>query len=259
MTQFYVTLPSNTAKSNRTGEFRVKLARSVELAGNWEVGLSSIQYPYTWENFCDEKFYFFVGGKERYEIIIPDGNYANIKELIDVMNYSYATGMPAYCNDIAVATGKSVADVKKKLAEGLRFNYNTILKRVELKIATVSLVQLSEKLQYSLGFQELSFDKPYTVAPYPPDMTTGLSSLFVYCDIIKPQLVGNTESPLIRTVPIKGIYGEQIVKDFNPVHYVDLLNKRFDTVSIAIKDDTGAPVKFLFGKTILKLHFRQKP
>jgi hypothetical protein len=55
---FYLTLPSNASlnvfANNKTSGYRVKLVpQSVELDGNWEVGLYSISYPNTWYTLRD--------------------------------------------------------------------------------------------------------------------------------------------------------------------------------------------------------------
>ena len=40
--------------------------------------------------------------------------------------------------------------------------------------------------------------------------------------------------------------------------YVPVSKKEFNTVEIDIRDDTGRPVPFEFGKVITTLHFRSK-
>ena len=51
---FYLTLPSNSSMqiypSNTVTNFITQLPNSFFLDGDWEVGLSDIQYPYTWNN-----------------------------------------------------------------------------------------------------------------------------------------------------------------------------------------------------------------
>ena len=69
---FYLTLPSNASlnvfPNNKTSGHRVKLPQSVELDGNWEVGLYSIFYPNTWYtlrdiNVKDTHFYYDDWGR----------------------------------------------------------------------------------------------------------------------------------------------------------------------------------------------------
>ena len=51
-THFYLTVPSNASSDvfpdNKTTSYRVKLPQTIDLEGNWEVGLYSISYPNTW-------------------------------------------------------------------------------------------------------------------------------------------------------------------------------------------------------------------
>jgi len=46
-------------------------------------------------------------------------------------------------------------------------------------------------------------------------------------------------------------------KVFNPVHYVPLQKKNFDTIEINIMTDTRQSVPFLFGKSFVVLEFRR--
>ena len=65
---FYVTLPSNSTMQyfpdNKISNFVTKLSRTLQLDGEWEVGLAEIDYPYTWHNIREEK--------NSVEIYIPD-------------------------------------------------------------------------------------------------------------------------------------------------------------------------------------------
>ena len=38
---------------NKTSEFTVKLIKSIDLEGPWEVGVAEIQYPNSWYNIND--------------------------------------------------------------------------------------------------------------------------------------------------------------------------------------------------------------
>ena len=41
-------------------------------------------------------------------------------------------------------------------------------------------------------------------------------------------------------------------------HYIPVSKSDFDIISIQITGDLGIPVHFITGKTIVKLHFRQR-
>ena len=90
MKDFYLYLPSNTKHTGNTpGEFIVPLAQSYELVGEWEVGLIEIQYARTWYNVPSDQF-VQVGNTT---ILIPEGIYADIGELIKILNKKIKWGL----------------------------------------------------------------------------------------------------------------------------------------------------------------------
>ena len=72
--EFYVTLPRNSSMQyfpdNKTSNFVTKLSRTLQLDGEWEVGLAEIDYPYTWYNIRK--------GKNSVEIYVPDKGFQGI-------------------------------------------------------------------------------------------------------------------------------------------------------------------------------------
>jgi hypothetical protein len=57
-------------------------------------------------------------------------------------------------------------------------------------------------------------------------------------------MVGNVQVPLLRIVSVEGRNGEMITRVFDPIQYCSLLQRRFQTVEIDIRDDTGSIVPF---------------
>ena len=54
---FYITLPSNSSNAlfkNRPENYKVQLARPLELDGKWELALTEIQYPSSWNNINED-------------------------------------------------------------------------------------------------------------------------------------------------------------------------------------------------------------
>ena len=90
------------------------------------------------------------------------------------------------------------------------------------------------------------------------DIKRGFYTLYVYCSICEPQVVGDYYVPLLRSVPIEGVDGEIITKTYHDPHYVPVNTTSFDSMEVNIKDDTGENISFKTGKVICKLHFRQK-
>ena len=89
------------------------------------------------------------------------------------------------------------------------------------------------------------------------DLEYGFHDLFIYCDLIQSQYVGDALVPLLRIVPVEGKVGERVSKSFLCPQYLPVSRKQFETVEVNIKTDTGESVPFEFGRVLLTLHFRQ--
>ena len=70
-------------------------------------------------------------------------------------------------------------------------------------------------------------------------------------------MVGDAQVPLLRIVPVEGRDGEMITRVFDPIQYCPLLQRRFQTVEIDIRDDTGYIVSFERGRVVVTLHCRK--
>ena len=117
---------------------------------------------------------------------------------------------------------------------------------------------MSEQLQYMLGYETRVLKEDGEEAKYPPDLKAGIATLYVYSNIIEPQIVGNTCVPLLRIVHVHGIPGEFIEKIYTSPHYLPVIVKDLETINIAIKSDSGQFIGFNSGKTVVQLHFRKK-
>jgi hypothetical protein len=70
-------------------------------------------------------------------------------------------------------------------------------------------------------------------------------------------MVGDAHVPLLRIVPMEGRDGEMITRVFDPIQYCPLF-RRFQTVEIGIRDDTGSIVSFERGQVVAILHCRKR-
>jgi hypothetical protein len=106
-------------------------------------------------------------------------------------------------------------------------------------------------------------DKLYTSLPNlvkgPKITLTKFTTMYIHCDAIKYQIVGNSQLPLLAILPIQGTPNEQCHWSFNPAYYLPLNPKSLTTLEIKICTAKGDP--FPFGKdgvVVLQLHFRRK-
>ena len=290
--EFFITLPSNSHPDNKTGNFTVHLPQNISLRGSWEVALSEIIFPFTWVNFPDflEKdtgnhtIDIFVEFKILDAMVscsIPERHYATVSELLSAIHYAMDNSVTDYDRFGSGATtlptdmeeGKKLvmqSVVKQlwasKLNSLVKFKYNNITNKVSVKFEdSIERVYISKRLSVMLGFEEeiLSFKgylktPEYLVAEHGPDLNLGVSTLYVYCDIVHPQFIGNKYAPLLRIVHVQGEHGTTIDKTFQSPHYLPVLVKDFSQLHIDIKSDAGQDIKFESGKTVVILHFKKK-
>jgi hypothetical protein len=303
--QLYLTLPSNGRDfpSNKTSNYRVRLANPVELggAGEWECGLAQIDYPHSFDNVArdrsaagggglpDNRFVVKLAATElaksekrsqsakeyrlKLRFAVPAGSYDTVDGLVEAINNSIAkTDFDArtvakYNSKRARSPAKLEKLVKwynrKRLADGppVFAAYNPGVRRIHFNNKWgINSLLFSPKLQYILGVAGERWVRLFPsgyVTDYPPDLTAGFNTLFIYCNLIEPQIVGNALTPLLRTVAIEGKQGDFVSSIFPSPHYVKVQTKTFDTVDIAVKNDQGQDVRFNYGKVIVKLHLRR--
>ncbi len=260
--QFFLTLPSNTVEAtarevsnNTQSRFQVVLPQKISLGLDWEVSLSEIIYPHSWYNVRSEdgddivvSFYDHsasFGGKFRVE----PGCYEKPTDLVAVMNKA----IERMC-------------ITANVSPSFRFSYDAVTRRMMISklLMTGLVVEMGEKIRNMLGFEIKSFKKLGVVehksvyAKYPIDLRAGFDALYVYCNLIRNQVIGDVLAPLLRVVPVEGHTDDVICRTYNLLHYLPVDVSEFGSVELSIKDDRNQFVPFLYGKVIVKLHFRKK-
>ena len=244
-THFYLTLPSNASidvfPNNKIGSYHVKFPQTFDLNGEWEVGLYSISYSNTWytlQNHQNHIYYSMDGGQSFWSSAIVDyGYYASMTELIKSIN---------------TAMHKELGNTN------ITFSFNPRTHKVSVTLATKYCVglygQLSKILGYGGGDVKVRKSKK---SPYVADLH-GTTSIYVYCNIVQPQIVGNTSVRLLRTIPVSLKSGDVITKTFTNIQCVPVQTKSFEDIEILLRTDTGDPVPFERGKVIATLYFRKQ-
>ena len=264
MASFYLFLPSNSNRDNTLNRFVTKLPETIRLNGEWEVSLVEFTYTRSWFNISNREDASVViysypkpdpeTGKKKLSqtipLVIPINHYETPTQLIDGITFAM------YERDSQVATANP---------PNYRLHYDSVLGRTVFQVFEPNItIYLSEKMAYMLGFerQDISvtkrlMDSMVKVADHPPDMNGGINALYVYCDLVAPQIVGNSYANLMRPVTVTGKFNQNITNIYTDRHYLPVLKKQFDSIEININDDAGNPIKFEFGKTFATLHFRK--
>ena len=227
MSDFFLTLPSNTNPENRTNSYSIRLPKKIKLDGQWEVALAEIQYPYSWNNITgrlqpddstDNWVEIIFKNGYQANFFIPPGYYSTAEKLIKGIAFGQNKLSKQLKRKVAQWQKRKSAEKYFKLKSSLQpgqhkdvfqfaFKYDETLKRIQFKCSPdhIQSVKIASKLQYMLGFDRNYFDRVTKIwAKYIPDLRNGFYSLYVYCNVVEPQLVGNTVATLLRTVHITG-------------------------------------------------------
>ncbi|GFY22696.1 uncharacterized protein TNCV_2179571 [Trichonephila clavipes] len=207
---FYVTLPSDSSMhsfpENKISHFKTQLPSPVCLNGEWEVGLSEIIYPHSWLNANETNNYFLYK--------VGDGNISStVKRTIDVGCYETMF-------DIISAVQLALS----KNPNRFTIIYNKATKRVKINAVQGSSLHL-ENLGELLGFKRSAIIIGNMKSEFVADACSNFSVSYVYFNLISPQIVGDTQAPLLPIVRTKGKDGETISQYYDRPQYLPL-NRR---------------------------------
>ena len=77
---------------NKTSKFLTKLSRTLQLDGEWEVGLAGIDYPHTWYNIHKRKNSVEIYAPDKFDLLfqtveysIQPGYHEKVQDVIDAL------------------------------------------------------------------------------------------------------------------------------------------------------------------------------
>ena len=105
----------------------------------------------------------------------------------------------------------------------------------------------------------------FHIFKYPIDLNMGMNLLYVYSDLVQHNMVGYQWAPLLRVIPFKTKKEASLLPngsvqnyyEFQHPQYLPLAKTEFDTIEMSIRGDTGNPISFVQGKSVVTLHFRK--
>lgn len=233
---FYITLISDSSltffPNNKISQFTTQLPRPINLNGDWEMAVVDFIYPHTWYNVRNDNnlFGFDLGDGKLEGRRIPPGCYETIPDLIKGMI------IPSHKNKID-------------------FHYHPVTKRVKIRTDAKSKVILNEGLAELLGFEPGEYTG-YQQSPFVADPKSTFPVMYVYCDLVEPQIVGDVQAPLLKIVTVEGNDGEIVNAQYPRPFYLPVIRQHFQTIHIDIRLHSGDLVPFQRGKVFVMLHFR---
>ena len=94
---------------------------------------------------------------------------------------------------------------------------------------------------------------------HPVNVDRMMPVIYVYCDLIERQQVGDSYVQLLRASPTRsGIRGNLITETFDNIHYGGVERGMFEMVEIHQVNHLGIYIPFRRGIVTVKLHFKCK-
>ena len=242
---FYITLPndySNLFPENTPWEYRTKLPRWIQLNGEWEIGLHSITYTQQYiAQHLDAPISFTHSG----------GNGKGGKM------GKYPTTVREYINNINESLKES-PDITDKEIE-FRHELNG---KITIVISSGYKVSLRREQAIVLGF--LKVDDSVEVKEITSTETGAYranlhreTNIYVYCDTVQPQIVGDKMAPLLGIVPCeKTVESYEKVYAGENIRYIPAQMKSFQTIKVHLRSSTYEFILFDYGRASVTLHLR---
>lgn len=280
MSSFYVVLPSNASlklhPGNTLTEYTVQLPVPIHLEGKYEVGLQSFEYTRSWNNIKEgeNRIKFSINGINM-EMDITQGFYSSERDIVEMINtFIEREIVVREKHDTTIKKLLKITDPKKYIY----MDFDPMSRRVTLFTAATTSLWMSRGLADILGFARNQFGEISSTAlpleeciaalktlphaevrgTFQVDYHRGLHMLYVYCNIVTGQVVGDVWAPLIKTVPVGGEHGANVMTEYISPQYIPVLTNQFPSITISIRDDAGEKVSFEHGRVTATLHFRRQ-
>lgn len=239
---------------NRIGNFVTRLPSKPELDGDWVVGLCEIQYTNSWYNLKKINTVSLVKFNDKESNVaqpyfLPPGRYTELKPVLREVS--------------GTSSAKCVTCPK--------LDYNPFSHRVIMRMGKGEtptdksydvMFHYSEELSQLLGLYDgqvygMDKDGEYLEGASPYDLTGGINNLYIYSDVVDYSTVGDVKAQLLRTVKIPNEikFGDAVDITYEKPYYIPVASREIGTIEIDIKDDSGEPINFMFGRVQVILHF----
>ena len=120
--------------NNTVANFRVKLAETIDLPGQWEVALVGLHYPHIWPTIkkrVQQTFLYKLGADLKYETAnLKDVYYLSLAQLVKALNSRMPKGAQAK----------------------IQFSYNPSIRKVTVDVKRGATLWLTENIAAVLGF-----------------------------------------------------------------------------------------------------------
>jgi hypothetical protein len=273
---FYLTLLSNSSfnhySENKTSNFKVHLSKEINLRGSWSVALTEISYPNTFHNVGER------GNKITITLLHYGKTYYNLSDdKIELFIEAYLEQKPEqvleleleipihHCDSledlVTLVNQKFAAVFGVNLFEESLSDSGLVKLNIRREGTVLQAIKLQGRLALQLGFTPEDDILMFEHSLHKPSLSFGLPlDIFIYIDIIEPQLISDICGQVIKivkTVDKNTSFGESVHREIMNRNYLPLSKLNFQTISIQLRDNLGDLLPFKFGSSTIQLHFKK--
>ena len=294
MNKFIVNLRSNDSldkfPDNVVSDFCVKMSNPIELKGQWEVGLSEIQYTNSIKRMELELFYSLeieyrnvdnspisnmikkTHENNKISTLMNDSiNDTYIDYILDKINTrsNFIELIRNESSETIRITLKSNEDIynflEKKKAKNKKntVGENDLINPSQEKYIRIKKLTLSNHLRFVLGMEFTQYENVEVIMGHKtPFLPTHPTSLFIHSDIIEHQYVGSDMLQLLRSVAMDRSAKNKLNRlqvIFSNPYFMNVNRNYIESIRIQILDEFMERIKFESGSVNVTLVFRKKP
>lgn len=239
---FYVVLNSQDSTDiyaqNKMANFKSRLAKRLELDGEWETALVRFSFTNSLCTFHEPQIIYLCASHHRQAaFLIGPQKFRDIGHLITVINKSVE-------NEVNISETDELPILK--------LDHNNRVIEVYAKIGqTLYHLEFSPQLEIILGLERKGCHF----------LDAFRTDVYIYLDIIDHKIVGDATVPLLTTVDIGNMAtdrGDQFIYKIKKPEYAKIVQSTVDEIEVQILNDTGVEPLFEFGNVSLTLHIRKK-
>ena len=195
-------------------------------------------------------------GERAYTRVVLEAGRAEMKrDLVHILNQLVLKKLPLVLAKLRAervqASHRGPEDV---------FSYNTVTHKTTISLPQDTMLVIPEDLSIQLGLRGKVYLGRRTRADDVTDVNYKNHTVYLYTDIIKNVVVGDTEAPLLRCTAVKNKSEEDMTTyDFpNPI-YIPLNTNYLKEVTIYLRDSFRDPIPFDYGEVVAILGLRPIP
>ena len=243
---FYITLPNDSSKDfeNNPSEYTTRLLRWIQLNGEWEISLHSIAYT-QWNiaQHLDEPISFTYPDK-----VNNNGKSGRMKKHYTTV-HEYITSIKESLEEAHVTDNeiKFELELNGKVTITLSPGYKVCLRRGQ------AIVLGFMKFEDSAEVKEIAKSE---TGSYVANLHRE-TNIYVYCDIVQPQIVGDKTVSLLAIVPCqKTTETLETLYVVENMCYIPIQTKSFQKIKIHLRSSTNESIPFEHGRASVTLHLK---